>query len=163
MLRNKHSNTAGGVQELLEPLHLEMDPVGVEILRDMEDQLTEMGFIYENFGGNDIVIRALPTFMGRMEAHQVLIDLASGNEFHDQCTPPDPQFLPDNIPLKDRIMALTACRGAVKAHDQLSLNEMENLLDDLFDCEIPLHCAHGRPTMIRLPMTALERWFKRVL
>lgn len=163
MLRNKQLNGGGGVQELLEPIHIELDPAGVESLLEMGDQLKEMGFVYESFGGNDVVIRALPTFMGRMEAHQVLADLASGNEFHDQCTPPDRQFLPEEIPLKDRIIALTACKGAIKAHDQLSLNEMENLLDDLFNCDIPMHCAHGRPTMIRLPMSALERWFKRVL
>ncbi|MGA1821276.1 MAG: DNA mismatch repair endonuclease MutL [Thermoplasmatota archaeon] len=163
MLRNKYQDGGEGVQELLEPLHVEMDPASAESLLQMSEELKGMGFVYEDFGGSDIVIRALPTFMGRMEAHQVLLDLASGNEYHDDCTPPDRQFLPVDIPLKDRIIALSACRGAVKAHDQLSLNEMEDLLHDLLNCEIPMHCAHGRPTMIRLPMSALERWFKRIL
>jgi DNA mismatch repair protein MutL len=153
----------GGVQKLLEPIHLEMDRTSVERLMNNKDQLFSLGFDYEIFSGTDIVVRSLPTFMGRMEAKEVLQDLGTGNELHDGCTPPDREFLPGDLPVKERLLSLTACRGAIKAHEHLSLSQMEKLLKDLFECEIPLHCAHGRPTMIRLPLSALERWFKRVL
>ena len=163
MLSRKYSKGSVGKQELLEPIHLEMDPASVHRLLSMEDSFSEMGFLYEKFDERDIVVRSLPTFMGRIEGHDVLKDFATGNEYHDNCTPPDKEFLPEDTPLKDRLLALTACRGAIKAHQDLSLKEMEDLLEDLFDCDIPLHCAHGRPTMVRLPLSALERWFKRVV
>ena len=163
MLSNKYADGGIGKQELLEPIHLEMDPVSVERLLSMEGELKKMGFQYERFDDKDVVVRALPTFMGRLEGHDVLKDFATGNEFHDNCTPPDKEFVPEDTPLKERLLALTACRGAIKAHDGLSLKEMEDLLEDLFECDIPLHCAHGRPTMVRLPLSALERWFKRVV
>jgi DNA mismatch repair protein MutL len=109
------------------------------------------------------VVRGLPQFMGKTEAHEVVKDILTGNESHEGCSPPDREFQPYDLPIRERLLALTACRGAIKAHQSLSLKEMEDLLDDLLSCEVPLHCAHGRPTMIRLPLSVLERWFKRVL
>lgn len=162
-LKSRSNNIKIGIQELLEPVHIEMDPAMKENHSSLKQSLDETGFITEDFGEDCIVLRALPEFMGRMEAHTVLSDLLSGNESHDGCSPPDQEFTPDDLPVKERIIALTACRGAIKAHQRLSLKEMEDLISDLLECEVPLHCAHGRPTMIRLPLSILERWFRRVV
>lgn len=162
-LKKRSNDNDHGIQELLDPIHIELDPAALERLGSMGKGLRDMGFRTEDFGDDCIVLRALPEFMGRMEAHTVLKDLLTGNETHEDCSPPDPDFTPDDLPIKERIVALTACRGAIKAHQKLSLKEMEDLISDLLECEVPLHCAHGRPTMIRLPLSVLERWFKRVL
>jgi len=162
-LKRRYNQGNTGIQELLEPIHLELDPVSMENLGEMAQGLKELGFLIEPFGEGCIVIRGLPRFMGRTEAHTVIGDLLTGNESHEGCSPPDMEFQPGDLPLKERLIALTACRGAIKAHDGLSLKEMEDLIMDLLRCEVPLHCAHGRPTMIRLPLSILEKWFKRVL
>jgi len=163
MLKKRFNRSHQGTQELLEPVHLELDPSSMSMFDQMNGTLTELGFSIDPFGDDCIVIRGLPQFMGRTEAHEVIRDLLSGNETHDGCSPPDIEFQPLDLPMKDRLIALTACRGAIKAHQPLSLKEMEDLLHDLLQCEVPLHCAHGRPTMIRLPLSILERWFRRVL
>ena len=163
MLMKKHDDRTFPVQELIDTIHLEMDPASMENLETLSSDLRDMGFNFERFGKNALVVRGLPVFMGRTEGSGVLLDMARGTEVHDGCGPPDPSFAPKEIPLKDRIISLTACKGAIKAHQQLSLNEMETLIRDLLDCEIPLHCAHGRPTMIRLPLSSLERWFRRIV
>ncbi|MEA3559255.1 MAG: DNA mismatch repair endonuclease MutL [Candidatus Thermoplasmatota archaeon] len=162
-LKKRSNEGGGGIQELLDPIHIELDPAAIERLASMEKNLDEIGFRTEGFGDNCIVLRALPEFMGKMEAHTVLTDLLTGNESHEGCSPPDQEFTPMDLPIRERVLALTACRGAIKAHQNLSLKEMEDLISDLLKCEVPLHCAHGRPTMIRLPLSVLERWFKRVL
>ncbi|MBN1390944.1 MAG: DNA mismatch repair endonuclease MutL [Candidatus Thermoplasmatota archaeon] len=162
-LKNRFNSSHQGVQELLEPVHLELDPLSLSRLSTMGEGLAQMGFIIEPFGDDCVVLRGLPRFMGRTEAHEVVRDLLMGNESHEGCSPPDAEFEPGDLPLKDRLIALTACRGAIKAHQPLSLREMEDLLSDLLKCEVPLHCAHGRPTMVRLPLSILEKWFRRVL
>ncbi|MBN1539261.1 MAG: hypothetical protein JW939_03885, partial [Candidatus Thermoplasmatota archaeon] len=162
-LKKRYNTSHQGVQELLEPVHLELDTSSISRFSSMGEELARLGFVIEPFGDNCMVMRGLPRFMGRTEAHEVVRDLLMGNESHEGCSPPDAEFEPLDLPLKDRLMALTACRGAIKAHQQLSLREMEDLLSDLLRCEVPLHCAHGRPTMIRLPLSILEKWFRRVL
>jgi DNA mismatch repair protein MutL len=163
MLKSKYTQRHHGIQELLEPIHIELEPSAIAAFKDMGGGLSDLGFLIEEFGSDCIVIRGLPQFMGRTEAHEVVRDLLTGNESHDGCSPPDQEFQPFDLPIKERLLALTACRGAIKAHKPLSLREMEDLLADLLSCEVPLHCAHGRPTMIRLPLSILERWFRRVL
>jgi DNA mismatch repair protein MutL len=142
---------------------LDLDPSSIATLSSLSEGLRSLGFAMEGFGKGSLMVTGLPSFMGRIEGHGVLLDLAGAGDPHEGCGPPDPAFLPESVPMKDRVINLTACRGAIKAHQQMSLNEMEQLMGDLLKCEVPLHCAHGRPTMIRLPMSALERWFKRVL
>ncbi len=161
-LKKRYNSGRVSTQELLEPVHLEMDLASKDNLKVIGASLEELGFIFEDFGPSAIVIRGLPRFLGRMEGHEVIRDLLSGTEVHEGCSPPDPSFMPQ-LPLKEKIIALTACRSAIKAHQGLSLREMEDLLRGLLECEVPLHCAHGRPTMIRLPQNILERWFRRVL
>ncbi len=162
-LRAKHAGPTFPVQELIEPIVMDMDPSAIAALSSLSEGLRSLGFAMEGFGKGSLMVTGLPSFMGRIEGQGVLLDLAGAGDPHEGCGPPDPAFLPESVPMKDRVINLTACRGAIKAHQQLSLNEMEQLMGDLLKCEVPLHCAHGRPTMIRLPMSALERWFKRVL
>ena len=163
MFKRKYAKVGYSTQELLEPIHLELDAASSDNLLSMSEELGSLGFMIEDFGSGQVVVRGLPQFLGRTEAHVVLKDIATGNESHEGCTSPDPAFTPLDTGMKDRVMALSACRGAIMAHRSLSLKEMEDLLKDLFKCDIPLHCAHGRPTMIRLPISALEKWFRRVL
>jgi DNA mismatch repair protein MutL len=162
-LRSKSIGTSFPVQELIDPIVLDLDPSSMAALMAISDGLKGLGFALEGFGKGSLVVTGLPSFMGRIEGQGVLLDLAGAGDPHEGCGPPDPAFLPESVPMRDRIINLTACRGAIKAHHQLSLKEMEELMEDLLRCEVPLHCAHGRPTMIRLPLSALERWFKRVL
>ncbi len=162
MLKRKWSSGHSSVQELLEPINVEVDQASLGNLRSIEDDLREMGFDFERFGGGMISVRGLPQFLGRIEGHEILKDMICGNEGHEGCSYPDHSFRIE-LPVKERVTALTACRGAIKAHRKLSLKEMEDLLSDLLQCEVPLHCAHGRPTMVRLPQKVLERWFKRVV
>jgi DNA mismatch repair protein MutL len=163
MLKAKYNQTHHGIQELLEPIHVELDPSAISMFKEISPGLSELGFMIEEFGEDCIVVRGLPQFMGRTEAHEVVKDILTGHESHEGCSPPDQEFQPLDLPIRERILALTACRGAIRAHRPLSLNEMEDLLGDLMSCEVPLHCAHGRPTMIRLPLSILERWFRRIL
>lgn len=161
-IKRRHVDGKAVTQELLNPVRIELDPSSMANLRSMEKDLSDIGFDLEVFGEDMVTVRGLPRFMGRMEGHEVLRDMASDNEYHEGCSYPDDSFKIE-LPIKERLISLAACRGAIKAHHSLSLKEMEDLIEDLLKCDVPLHCAHGRPTMVRLPLRVLEKWFKRVL
>ena len=62
---------------------------------------------------------------------------------------------------KDHLAFLNACRGAVKANDELSIAEMRRLLDDMRHVPNPWACVHGRPTALRLSLDSLDKHFGR--
>jgi DNA mismatch repair protein MutL len=63
--------------------------------------------------------------------------------------------------LGEDAIATTVCRHAVKAHDLLSVPELDSLLSELRACDLPYTCPHGRPTMIQLSYAELEKKFGR--
>jgi DNA mismatch repair protein MutL len=65
------------------------------------------------------------------------------------------------IRLGEEMIAQTVCRHAVKANDPLRYPEVEKLIQDLLDCDLPYCCPHGRPTMIQISLAELEKKFGR--
>ena len=63
----------------------------------------------------------------------------------------------------DARVATMSCKAAVKGNDPLSFEEAEALIRELLQLENPYACPHGRPTMIRMSRTELEKKFKRIV
>ncbi|HIT49718.1 MAG TPA: DNA mismatch repair protein MutL, partial [Candidatus Pelethenecus faecipullorum] len=63
---------------------------------------------------------------------------------------------------RDAIAKQIACKGSIKANHALSRAEIEALIEQLKRCDNPFTCPHGRPTMIRLSPTELEKMFERI-
>ncbi len=63
--------------------------------------------------------------------------------------------------LGEEMIAKSVCRHAVKANDPLRYPEVEKLIRDLLDCDLPYCCPHGRPTMIQISLAELEKKFGR--
>jgi len=66
-----------------------------------------------------------------------------------------------NFDKEHKLAASFACRGSIMSGDQLSLNEMNQLIDELFATEFPFFCPHGRPTVIDLTLRELDKKFQR--
>ena len=62
---------------------------------------------------------------------------------------------------RDHVAATMACKMSIKANDNITLEEMENLIKDLRNCKNPFNCPHGRPTIIYYSKEELEKLFKR--
>ncbi len=60
-------------------------------------------------------------------------------------------------------IASMSCKAAVKGSQQLSAKEAQRLLKDLLELENPYHCPHGRPTIIAMTKTDIEKKFKRIV
>ena len=138
------------VQSLLEPALVDLTSPGMEALLACGDILEALGFHVEPFGDTTCRVRAVPAMLGGASVGETLTalldDLDSGKERSVQ---------------QDRLLATMACRAAVKAGQPLSLEEMRYLVQRLETTSHPRTCPHGRPTMILLSTSALERQFGR--
>lgn len=114
--------------------------------------LNQMGFLVEDFGPKTFIIKEIPMFMGLQEAGDFL------NDFMDNAS--EGIYL-DNQPAIERLI-MRSCKSAVKAHDYLKNNEIDQLIKDLRNCENPFSCPHGRPTFIKMTQYEIEKMFKRV-
>jgi DNA mismatch repair protein MutL len=60
-----------------------------------------------------------------------------------------------------RLLATLACHSSIRFNDQLSMAQMQKIVDDLFLCDQPYHCPHGRPTMMNVTLETLYKEFGR--
>ena len=140
-------------QRLLMPLTLQLSPRDADIISRNLDSLSRLGIETEPFGPNTFKVETLPTFLKTDDPmdwlDQVIEELRgmSGSA--------------SNLRLGEDMIATTVCRHAVKANDHLSLPELQALLKGLAACEMPYCCPHGRPTLIQISHSELERKFGR--
>ena len=139
------------VQGLLQPITIELSPREEETLKASEEFLAEFGFTIEPFGNRSYLIRAIPALMAKaniIEIISVLLDSLASKEGLSSW--------------EEKIAQSLACHGAIRAGQQLSNEEMQELIKQLEQTKQPRSCPHGRPTMIHLSSHQLEKEFGRI-
>lgn len=140
------------VQELLAPEEMEFSPTEMLVLQENKEILERLGFQFEEFGRNTMLLRTIPSVLGRFLdkeiVHEILVQLGEKTSLDV---------------VKEEKIIRSACRAAVKAHDVVHLPEMKTILQQLQQCRQPFTCPHGRPTMIQFTIPELEKKFKRVV
>ncbi|HEU5425100.1 MAG TPA: DNA mismatch repair endonuclease MutL, partial [Nitrolancea sp.] len=137
-------------QRLLEPLVVELNPGQHVAFEGVRAELAQLGFELEEFGGSALAIRALPAIMRRREPRETLLAILN-----------EAALGGDGLSRVEALAMTTACHSAIRAGQTLSLAEMRELVLQLEGCTAPRACAHGRPTMLHLSQTELERQFER--
>ena len=117
------------------------------------DLFEQTGFDLEDFGDDSIVIRAMPDDIMGVDP-QALFDALLNALSTDAGT--------INIDFFVEKLSGMACKAAIKGNTEISLQEADALIDELLTLKNPYNCPHGRPTMISLTKTELERKFKRI-
>ena len=142
------------VQHLLTPLLLELAPAERLRLQELAGSLDDCGFGLASLSGNTLALTSAPAVLTAGEAEALLRALAT--EDHDGAAAED---------LRRRILealaASLACKAAVKMHHPLAPLEMEALVGELFAAEQPYACPHGRPIVLQMTDSDLERRFGR--
>jgi DNA mismatch repair protein MutL len=140
-------------QELAEPFSLELSPSERIMMASWQETLQDIGFELAPFGGNTYSVRAVPALGRRLESaeavHDILRDLFSQGKVSPASTD------------KNEILKLLACRGSIKSGKEQRFAEMKRLVEDLYNCNNPLTCPHGRPVMVTIDQSQLERLFAR--
>jgi len=135
-------------QRLLFPITLELSPEEQVIYEKTKHILKEMGIEFKEFSSRTVVIDSLPAGfrINREEIAGLFGELIE---------------LGDLIKEKSRVAVVLACRGAIKAGQRLSTEEMQSLIDQLFATGNPYTCPHGRPIVIRWTIEELAHKFGR--
>ncbi len=155
-LKKRHEKAGVQSQSLLVPETLELGHRDADILAGILSGLSELGFKIEPFGGTCFLIRAVPGLVETKNIKELVTDLMELAS--EACAP----SLPKHKWL-DACLISMACHSAVRANHKLHHAEMVKLLEDLEKCDNPMHCPHGRPTMISFDKNDMEKLFKRVV
>jgi DNA mismatch repair protein MutL len=137
-------------QVLLFAETLELGPASRALLERWREPLERLGFAFEGFGGDAILLRAVPTLLKGDEPRRLIEGAIEELA--------DPKV---STPTLDRALAFVACRAAIKASTPLAPEEMERLVRDLETTQSPYFCPHGRPIVSRVSMHDIRRELKR--
>jgi DNA mismatch repair protein MutL len=152
-LRRRMEEQGVPTQKLLLPQTFDVPPRDADWIERNLSILQKMGIGIESFGPVTFKIDSLPSFLDVSDPAQfmrkVIDDLKSASNTASA------------MRLGEEMIAKSVCRHAVKANDPLRYPEVEKLICDLLDCDLPYCCPHGRPTMIQISLAELEKKFGR--
>ena len=155
-LRVMESPEACPTQGLLVPLTLDLNVQQKALLDEILDELNTNGFEVDWFGTQTIVIKGVPTVAGKCNPQKLLEEILNSmdSELARSGSPLDR--------LREKIAISLSCRAAIKINTPLSKDKMQWLIDQLFQCDTPYTCPHGRPIILRLNIEEILRGFKRI-
>lgn len=139
-------------QNLLPPVVVTLSGSQSQIVEEIEEHLYKLGFEIEPFGGNEYVIKAVPTELFGISEKDLLFDII------DQYSLEGRKATPDTVLSK---LATMACKAAIKGNMNISILEAKALIEELMSLDNPYNCPHGRPTMIFMSKSDVEKRFKR--
>lgn len=147
-LKEEYYSSEVSSQQLLVPIRVLVDPRERELVFENIESFSKFGFEIDEFGDNEILIRAVPimNFRDSIENifREILMNLRE-NKSKD---------------IRENIIISMSCRGAVKANEKLTQDEMEIMVEKLHEIG-EYTCPHGRPIIIKITMNDLEKLFKR--
>jgi len=153
MARKLNEKVSDDQQQLLVPQIVDLSAGDYSYVSDNYDKFRENGFDIELMGSRQIAIRAVPLSGKTAKPAEMFVNII--NE------------LKKEVPSKNEIwyslIQTTACKAAIKAHDKITVDEAVSLISQMRNLNDPYHCAHGRPTFIKVTQTDFEQNFKRIV
>ena len=141
-------------QMLLEPTAIDLSAEEKQALLDHVPLLENAGLEIADFGGNTVVLRAVPADVEPQNAESLLVEIANkllkgGHDALNEHT--------------EWVLHSISCRAAIKAGDKSSPQELLALAEKILSGEVPPFCPHGRPCVLKLTRKELEKQFGRIV
>ena len=141
-------------QMLLEPTAIDLSAEEKQALLDNVPLLENAGLEIADFGGNTVVLRAVPADVEPQNAESLLVEIANklirgGHDALNEYT--------------EWVLHSISCRAAIKAGDKSSPQELLALAEKILSGEVPPFCPHGRPCVLKLTRKELEKQFGRLV
>jgi DNA mismatch repair protein MutL len=140
-------------QPLLFPQLLEVSPGQADWLRTSLERLSEAGLVLEPFGGASFLITAAPACLAQADLTAVALEAV------EKLAPVKSSAPPQAVVEQTRL--IMACRGAIKAGQSLTMEEVKALLAELDGLAVSSHCPHGRPLWRLIPFGEIRQGFRR--
>ena len=141
-------------QQLQPPIVLTLDAREAEMLEKYRKEIETFGYEVEGFGGKEYLITAVPDNLFQLDMKDLFLEML--DDFGANLSKNTPELILEKV-------ATMSCKAAVKGNHQLSLNEVKALIDELLGLENPYNCPHGRPTIISMTKSEIEKKFKRIV
>lgn len=141
-------------QQLSPPAILSLTMPEEEILKKYLNEFEKLGYAVEHFGGREYAVCAVPANIFGVDVKQLFMEMLG-----------DLEKISGKLTL-DIILhrvATMSCKAAIKGNQKITVEEMEQLFDDLMKLENPYNCPHGRPTIISMTKYEIEKKFKRIV
>lgn len=142
-------------QLLNPPLIVTMTAQEEALFRQYEAYFRELGFQVEAFGAHAYAMRAVPSECYGAGEQELFLSILDGLS-EDRLVTSDPSLIAQRI-------ATMSCKASVKGNTEMTVSEMEALLDELLTLENPYNCPHGRPTIISMSKYEIDKKFKRIV
>lgn len=141
-------------QVLMPPAIISLTGQEETTLSEYRETFLEMGFEIEAFGGNEYALRSVPTDLYGCSEREMFLEVldALGSS-----------GIKGSVRSVEEKIASMSCKAAVKGNSRISAAEAEKLIDELLTLENPYNCPHGRPTIITMSKTEMEKKFKRIV
>ncbi|MBF0252990.1 MAG: DNA mismatch repair endonuclease MutL [Candidatus Omnitrophica bacterium] len=138
-------------QNLLFPLRLDLSTSDAAKMDDLMKTFNLLGFEINSFGDNSFIVQTIPPILKNSDIKTVIMDMLSDMAGEKNV----------NIDPVENMIKYASCRGAIKEGDELTIHEMQVLIRDMENSELPFTCPHGRPTAFDLGAIELEKMFRR--
>ena len=154
LIKRLKSNEETLTQLLAPPIILHFSAKEYETYMSYKDYFDRLGFVVEEFGGEDYAIREIPLDLYGFDARSLFLEII--DELIEKPITDKPEVILDKI-------ASMSCKAAVKGNNELTESEARSLIEQLMTLENPYHCPHGRPVIISMTQYELEKKFKRIV
>ena len=140
-------------KQMLIPLMFDFSVEEAAEVRNNLEKFEELGIVFEEFGDNSYVVREFPGWIEEDEEQMIKIIvekvLRNNNITFNE--------------LRNDAIAMASCKMSIKANQVLTDVEMNKVISDLYECENPFTCPHGRPIITKMEKKDLEKMFKRIV
>jgi len=140
-------------QALLIPIMLQLPPQDGLLLEQHQASWKKLGFVIDHFGGNDYSIKEIPAIIENCDVPAIIRDVLDEMAQFGRSGKLELFF--------NEVFERMACHSAIRASQKLAPQEMQALLNQLSALDLQLHCPHGRPIIVEIPLEELDKRFKR--
>ena len=149
---NYYNDEQKDSQMMLLPDVIELSNKEMGMFRDDKELFNKAGFIVEEFGENAVKLTGVPEFCLDFDTKEIFLETLDEIDTVARTAKQERE---------DKFLATIACKAAVKAHMALTKEEVDSLMEQLLKLPNPFSCPHGRPTVIKMSKTDIEKKFSR--
>ncbi|MBQ8924591.1 MAG: DNA mismatch repair endonuclease MutL [Lachnospiraceae bacterium] len=141
-------------QQLMPPMVVTVTYAERQAILDNYDLFMKIGYDIVEFGGNEFKINAVPSNLFGLHGREMFMEFV-GSLINNA------GYMSNDVFVQK--LATMACKAAIKGNTPISYSEADALIDELLTLENPYTCPHGRPTIISMSETELDKKFKRIV
>ena len=141
-------------QQLMPPMVITVTYAERQAILDNYDLFMKIGYDIVEFGGNEFKINAVPSNLFGLHGREMFMEFV-GSLINNA------GYMSNDVFVSK--LATMACKAAIKGNTPITFQEADALIDELLELENPYTCPHGRPTIISMSQTELDKKFKRIV